>query len=126
MADITQLKGFVSKPATKSGSNGDFSVFTLAYGVKNKKTEKWDNFFFNVTDFKNATPPEDGSRVEVSGWFKPRYYEKNGVKHVSLDVQANEVKDLSGGNGSPANFSPPGVGGPVKDPWEEEGTTDVL
>lgn len=118
MADITKLIGFVSKPSTKTGSNGDFSVFTLAYGVKNKKTEKWDNFFFNVTDFKSPTPPEDGSRVEVHGWFKPRYYEKNGVKHVSLDVQANEVKVVSGGNSAPASPSP--TAAPAKDPWEEE------
>jgi len=114
MADITKLVGFVSKPATKTGSNGDFSVFTLAYGVKNKKTDKWDNFFFNVTDFKSPIPPDDGSRVEVNGWFKPRYYEKNGVKHVSLDVQANEVKVISGGNSAPANPPPA-----APDPWEE-------
>lgn len=115
MAQI-EVKGFVSKPEVKEGKNGKFSTFTLAYGIKNKKTGKWDNFFFNVTNFHSDTAPEDGSRVEVKGWFKPRYFEKNGVKQLSLDILADDVTDLSGPvSEAPVTEAPTAA----KEPWEE-------
>lgn len=124
MADV-DVRGFVSKPAVKKGANGDFSVFTLAEGVKGKDG-KWVNFFYNVTNFKSPTPPEDGSRVRVKGWQKLRYYERGGVKHISLDIQAQEDIEVLNGpkDGKTGEGTKPGgagAGGPGSEafPWDD-------
>lgn len=115
MADIS-VRGFVSRPATKKGQNGDFSTFTLAEGVKGKDG-KYINFFYNVTNYKSASPPEDGSRVQIKGWQKLRYFEKGGVKQVSLDVQAEEIEVLDPPRNKPDSGGP-GTDSGEKDPWD--------
>ncbi len=113
MADIT-VKGFVNKGATKEGSKGKFAVFTLTEGIK-QKDGSYQNFFYNVTDFTSELPPEDGSRVEIKGWLKPRYYGEQ--KKLSLDIQ------VSGQSGEVTLVAPPKAqaagneAGGEPDPW---------
>ena len=93
MSDIS-VRGFVQKPAVKNGSKGDFSVFTLSEGQK-QKDGSYLNVFFNVTAFNEATPPEDGSRVQVSGYLKMRKYTKDGQERQSLDIVASKIEVIS-------------------------------
>jgi hypothetical protein len=117
MADIT-VKGYVNKPATKEGSKGKFSTYTLSEKVKDPKAEKgFRRVYYNVTDFKTETPPEEGSYVTIKGWLKPREFEQNGVKRLTNDIVAQEV-DVAPpreGNAAPAETGPAGDG---KDPWD--------
>lgn len=125
MADVT-LKGYVSKPAVKTGGSGAFSTYTVSEKVKDKKAEKgFRRVFYNVTDFNAPEPPADGSYVTVSGWLKPREYEANGQKRTSLDVIAQKVEvapPLPGREAStPAAAGADGGPSTEKDPWDLNG-----
>lgn len=116
MSDIS-VRGYVKRPTTKTGQRGPYSTFTLSEKVKDPKAEKGFRYaFYSVTDFNNAEPPPDGAYVTVGGYLKPREYEKDGVKRLSLDVVAQKL-----------DISPPRDGGHVntdnapstqKDPWD--------
>lgn len=100
MADIS-VRGFVSKPATKNSSKGEFATFTLSEGVKNKEG-KYDRFFYNVTNFHAAEAPPDGSRVVVKGWLKLRKYnERTYMDVIAEDITVEaEPGNLSNSSGS--------------------------
>lgn len=103
MADI-KVKGYVSKPQSKESAKGSFSTFTLSEKVKDKSEKGFHYAFYNVTDFNNATPPADRAYVTIEGYLKPREYEVNGVKRLSLDVVAQKLEGAPprDGGGYPA------------------------
>lgn len=117
MADIN-VRGYVNKFAVKEGKNGKFRTFTLSEGVKNKETGKYDNFFYNVTDFTSAEEIENGSRVSITnGWLKLRYYTNQaGAKLVNMDINVTDKAKLEV-DGPPSKSSSPDP--EAKAPWEE-------
>lgn len=117
MSDIS-VRGYVNKPATKNGSKGAFSTFTLSEKQKNKPGEEATKNFFNVTNFESVSPPEESAYVEVTGWLKFRkYVSKEGQERVSYDVVAKSVAPYSGGPGVAPTGETAGSE-PKKDPWE--------
>lgn len=94
MADI-KVRGFVNKPASRDGSKGKFATFDLAEGVK-QKDGTYKSTYYRVTNFHSETPPEDGSRVEVSGWFKANKVERDGKTFMNLDIVAESLTELEG------------------------------
>ena len=92
MADI-KLRGYVSKPQTKTSSKGPYSTFTLSETIKDPKAPNGKRkAFYNITNFQSGDAPPDGSYVTIEGWFKPRDYEQNGVKRTSLDILAQQIE----------------------------------
>lgn len=123
MADIT-VKGYCNKPATKEGTKGQFSTFTLSERIKDPKAEKgFRRAFYNVTDFNNAEPPADGAFVTVQGWLKPREYEVNGVKKLANDIVCQKLEvapPRDGGAAAAGGAAGDAAGAPAdqKDPWD--------
>lgn len=121
MATIS-VRGFVSKPEVVEGPKGKFSKFTLSEGVK-KKDGKYENFFYNVTNFKSSEAPEDGARASVeNGWLKLRYYETGGVKKTSLDITITSEAEVTfqGSTNGPSKVKPAADVGENSDdgvPW---------
>lgn len=115
MSEIT-VRGYVNKPNTKSGTKGQFSVFTLAEKQKNRGDEPPTKNYFNVTNFNAPEPPEESAYVEVKGYLKFRKYNKDGVERVSFDVVANEVTAV-GSDGGARRAAPAAPA--EKEPWDE-------
>jgi len=117
MSDIS-VRGYVNRPQARTGSKGGFSTFTLSEKQKNKPGEEPTRNFFNVTDFENGEPPEDGAFVTVTGYLKFRKYTHNGQERVSYDVVAKSVVPYEGGGNGPSSkaASEPSD---AKDPWDE-------
>lgn len=91
MSKISDLRGYVNQPATKKGTKGEFSTFTLAAREKNRDGTYYKTYY-NVTDFSSPTPPPESSYVTVAGRFKVREYtKKDGTKGQSLDVTADQI-----------------------------------
>lgn len=88
---LIEVKGYVNKPQTKTGSSKSFAVFTLAERQldRNKQPTK---VFYNVADFSTSEPPKESSFVTLKGFLNVRTYEKDGVKHQSLDITAKEIE----------------------------------
>ncbi len=79
--------------------------------------------YFSVTDWKNATAPEESAYVTVKGYLNVRDYEKDGQKRISLDVNAQEIEVAPAlpGAGRPAGGSgtKPGALAPSPAPWDD-------
>lgn len=110
MALIT-LKGYVNQPATKEGSKGQFSTFSI--GEKNKtKDGTVRRTFYNITNFHTPTPPEESSFVTVTGRLTVREYNgKDGSPKQSLDVYADSVEVAP-----PRDAAAPAAA--AADPWD--------
>lgn len=88
---IIEAKGYVNKPVVREANGKKFATFTLAERQldRNKQPHK---VFYNVTDFKSDTAPEESSFVTVKGYLNVRDYEKDGVKRQSLDISAQSIE----------------------------------
>ncbi len=92
-----EARGFVSRPQVKEGAKGAFSTYTLAVGQKDSKTGKYDNVYMDCVDFKSGSPPEDGSRVQVTGYFTVRKYpKKDGTEGTGLNLNVQSLEVLAG------------------------------
>lgn len=115
-------RGFVNKPKTREYSGGTFSTYTLSVGQRKKEKGEWvkkNPAFFNVTDFTNSSPPEEGSLVTVTGYLDVREYDKNGVKRISLDLKATNVELASYPKAKPSPAEAP-TKPDVSQPWDPE------
>ncbi len=100
MAEIT-VKGYVNKPATKESAKGGFSTFTLAERQK-RKDGSFEKVYYDVVDFKNATPPPESSFVTVKGWLSIAKVEKNGRQYTNIGINAQELEVAPAREGAPA------------------------
>jgi single-strand DNA-binding protein len=98
-------------PETRYTASGDaVTSFTLAVGWKSKDKEgtEWVRC---VTFSKLAEIAGEyikkGKQVYVSGRFKTRDYEKDGVKHYVTEVNVDQLKLLGGRDAEPAPSSTP-------------------
>lgn len=117
MADI-KVQGYVTKVQTRQGSKGAFTTFTLKERVKDDKAPGGKRtVFYSVMLFKDIAAPADDSFVRLEGWLKPREYELNGVKRLSLDVIAQSIDTDSKHGTTPKAPPPPAteVGGAFDD-----------
>lgn len=114
MATI-EARGYVNKPQSKTTKGGKaYSQFNLGVKQKDKKNGEdvvtWANF--QVTDFKNSSPPAEKAFVTVSGYFKVREAVVNGEKRTFLEINAQELEvappldGSGGGSAAPASQKP--------------------
>lgn len=113
MAEIT-VKGWVNKPSTGTSAKGPYSKFTLAESQK-QKDGTYNKVFYNVADFNSGTPPEDGSKVQLTGYLKMRSYEKDGQTRMSYDIVANTVELVEGPKPKSETPTAPAT---QPDPWD--------
>lgn len=106
-----EIQGYVQRPQTKTTKGGKTYV-QFGVGVKQKekaygdRPEKvtWGNY--NVTDWKAQSPLAEKTYVRVKGYLTVREYEKDGQKRTALDVNAQEVEDLSNDAAEPPKTNP--------------------
>ncbi len=125
MATI-EARGYVNKPSSKKTKAGaGFSTFTLAVKQKNKVDGQLveTKAYFQVTDWKNGTAPEESAFVTVKGYLNVRDYEKDGQKRISLDINAQDIEvapPLPGaGRTSDGSGTKPAPLGAAKEPWDD-------
>ncbi|MDO5535541.1 MAG: single-stranded DNA-binding protein [Propionibacteriaceae bacterium] len=129
----------------KFGASGTpFANVTIAVTPREKQPDgsyaDGDAAFYRVTAFKRlaenvAESVHRGDRVTVVGRIKPREYEHNGEKRISLDVVADSIAlDLmfatatanrANRQQAPERTYQPGPGGPRQeaDPWQQPQNT---
>lgn len=123
MATI-ETRGYVNRPEAKTGGKGGFSKFTLATKQKNGPGKEDTKVYFDVVDFKNSSPPEDGAYVTVSGYFSVDDYvsKKTNLPGKSLKINAQKVEvapPLPGAASKPSQAATVGAP-PAKDPWDDD------
>jgi single-stranded DNA-binding protein len=110
MAELS-VSGYVNRPEAVTSKGGRaYSKFTLASKQKNGKNSDGSEkpatkVYYNVVDFVNSSPPEDGSYVTVKGWFRVQEYtNKEGVPGKSFEINAQEltVAPPFAGSGKPS------------------------
>lgn len=124
MATI-EVRGYVQKPQAKTSKGGkEYCQYNLGVKQKDKRNgeEKvtWANF--QVTDFNNASPPQERAFATVKGYLKVREAEVNGQKRTFLEINATEVEVAEPFNDAaepPASAAPKSAKATEPDPWEE-------
>jgi len=92
MSAKVEVRGYVNKPQAKTTAGEKaYSSFFLNVKQKGYKDKPATYASYSVTDWKNASPPPEGSYVTISGWLEVRQFEKGGVKRQSLDINATEL-----------------------------------
>jgi hypothetical protein len=124
-----EARGYVKFPEAKtSGGGKTYSKFKLGVKQKDKAygdvPEKVTYANFQVSDFNNSSPPEEGAYVTVTGFLKVREVEKDGSTRTYLDIVAQSVEvapPLDGGGSAPAaapKAAKKAAKKPEKDPWD--------
>lgn len=98
---VTLVGNATADAELRTTQGGDIlSTFTLAVNERIKDGNEWkdgDPSYYRVTAWRGlgeavAEQVKKGSRLIVTGKFKPRQYEtKEGEKRTSLDVSADQV-----------------------------------